>query len=275
MTATSGPSPTENLRARLLADLDDEKLPAVTSGKRRLLLIAGAGSGKTEVVARRIAWWVATGTPKESIVAVTFEERAAEEMKFRVRKYVEAITSPGEDTTLGGMYVGTIHAYCLRLLRELAPAEYHNYDVIDDVARAALVQLGYYDLLGLPALRAALSEQRPYPLSEAETMERFLLAYDLLNEHGELAVRLPSTPSPQDLGRAERAWCKEASLGVDVGASGEAQAFASSAARYYAYLRCRRFLDFSTSQSEAVHMLKENDELLGKLRMRVTHLVVY
>jgi DNA helicase-2/ATP-dependent DNA helicase PcrA len=274
VTATSGPASTANVRASLLDDLDDEKLPAVTSGKRRLLLIAGAGSGKTEVVARRIAWWVATGVPKESIVAFTFEERAAEEMKFRVRKYVEAITSPGEDTTLGGMYVGTIHAYCLKILRELAPAEYHNYDVIDEVARAALVQLGYYDLLGLPAFQAALSEQSTDTLSAAETMERFLLAYDLLNEHGELAVRLPTTPTPQDLGRAERDWCKEASLGVDVGASLEAQAFASSAARYYAYLRCRRFLDFSTSQSEAVHMLKKNDDLLDKLRARVTHLVV-
>lgn len=258
----------------LLEGLDDEKLPAVTSTKRLLLLIAGAGSGKTEVVARRIAWWVATGVRKDSIVAFTFEERAAEEMKFRVRKYVEAITPPGDDATLGGMYVGTIHAYCLRILRELAPEQYHNYDVIDEVARAALVHRGFHGVLGLPAFREALSRGSSYPVSEMATIERFLVGYDLLNEHGELEVQLPTTPAPRDLGSEERAWCKEAYLTVDVGTDDEARTFATSAARYYAYLRCRRFLDFSTSQSEAVRLLRGNGDTLDRLRGRVTHLVV-
>lgn len=103
----------------LLAGLTDEQRNAVMSVLADFFIIAGAGSGKTEVMARRIALWVRDGVPKESIVAFTFTEKAAEEMKFRIRKHVQAVTPQGEDATLGGMYVGTIHGFCLKLLREL------------------------------------------------------------------------------------------------------------------------------------------------------------
>jgi DNA helicase-2/ATP-dependent DNA helicase PcrA len=134
----------------LLKDLTRDQRKAVQSGKKRLLLIAGAGSGKTEVMARRVGWWVGVNrVAKESIVAFTFTEKAAEEMKFRIREKLQTISPPGSDATLGGMYVGTIHSFCLKMLRELRPARYHNFDVLTDMARIALVQRGYHGLLGL------------------------------------------------------------------------------------------------------------------------------
>jgi superfamily I DNA/RNA helicase len=60
------------------------------------------------------------GAEKKGIVAFTFTEAAAEELKFRIRAWLELMCLPGEDSTLGGMYVGTMHGFCLTALRDLA-----------------------------------------------------------------------------------------------------------------------------------------------------------
>ena len=100
----------EEIQQLLLDNLTDDQRKAVRSGKRRVLVVAGAGSGKTEIMARRVAWWVGVeSVPKEKIVAFTFTERAAEEMKFRIRSWIQKITPEGQDVALGDMYIGTIH----------------------------------------------------------------------------------------------------------------------------------------------------------------------
>lgn len=265
----SGSSQTAADIKRLLLDgLTPDQQKAVRSRKRRVLIVAGAGSGKTEVMARRVAWWVAVeGVPKDSIVAFTFTERAAEEMKFRIRSHIQRITPPDRDATLSNMCVGTIHGFCLKLLRELRPDTYHNFDVLDDAARLALVQRGYHTLLGLAGFEGAL-RTRQYA-----TMGQFLLAYDLLNEYAALDVRLASAVPPHDLAE-EAEWCKAAVLQTSVGKRDAAKTFAVSAARYYAYLRSRRFLDFSTSQSELVRLLDKEPAVLAEVRGRLTHVVV-
>ncbi|GGO64364.1 ATP-dependent DNA helicase [Nonomuraea cavernae] len=263
-----------DVRAELLRGLSSEAQTIVTSDARRLLVIAGAGAGKTEAMARRIAWWHAhDGIPKDQIVAFTFTEQAAEEMKFRIRKYIQVVEQPGVDPSLGGMYIGTIHGFCLNTLRNLWPDDYHNDDVIDDVARYSLVQEGYNFLLGLQTLEEALRDEsgKPYS-SRGRTIEYFLQAYDLLNEYDQLAVELPPGPRP-DIG-AEQEWCKQAQLLTRVGEGPVAEAFARAAARYYAYLRCRHFLDFSTAQSELTRRLRVDDAALARLRASITHLVV-
>lgn len=262
-----------NAKEKLLADLNEHQKTVVKSDQRRLLVIAGAGSGKTEVMARRIAWWVSvTGVAKDTIVAFTFTERAAEEMKFRIRRHIQSVTPPTEDVTLGGMYVGTIHGYCLKLLRELRPDDYHNYDVIDEGSRLALVQRGYGFILGLPKLQKALSTA-DRNAGRFETIDYFLNAYDLLNEYAELRVQLASKTPPHEL-KQEQEWCKAGVLLTNVGSGPVAEAFALSAGRFYSYLRCRRFLDFSTSQSELVRLLQADKAALKCLRDKSTHLVV-
>lgn len=252
----------------LLKNLTEKQRDAVRSGKRRLLIIAGAGSGKTEVMARRVAWWVAVKeVPKDKIVAFTFTERAAEEMKFRIRSHIEKVTAEGEPVTLGRMYIGTIHGFCLQMLRQLRPDDYHNFDVIDEAARFALVQRGFNDILGLRGLKNALGK------SQFDTMWSFLESYDLMNEYGLLDVRLPSGIAPHSLSE-EAEWCKKAAIASDVGTGDVPDAFGVSAARYYAYLKCRRFLDFSTSQAEFLRLLKEDKEFLRAVRERVSHLVI-
>lgn len=259
------------IKTALLDNLTKDQRAAVKFAKRRELIVAGAGSGKTEVMARRIAWWVGVEkVPKDNIVALTFTEKAAREMKFRVRRWVGAVTPSGQDVNLGGMYVGTIHGYCLEKLREFWPDTYHNFDILDESARSALLLRGFSGLLGLQGLRSALGAQT----SQSDTLAQFVTAYDQLHEHNRFDVQLPAGEPPYQLGQQERDWCINARLLTDVGSDKMSEAFATSAARYYAYLRCRRFLDFSTSQTEFLRRLNNDNARLRALKRQNIHIVV-
>src|SRR5438093_7028761 len=94
----------------LLDRLNPEQLAAVTLPHASALILAGAGSGKTRVLTTRIAWLLATGQVHPlAILAVTFTNKAAKEMLTRL-----AALTP---INLRGMWVGTFHGLCNRMLR--------------------------------------------------------------------------------------------------------------------------------------------------------------
>ncbi len=116
----------------ILARLNEPQRKAVTFGEGPLLILAGAGSGKTRVITHRIAWLVGSQAvaPRE-IVAVTFTNKAAGEMRERVERRL------GHD--IGGAYIGTFHAFGLRVLRANALAAGYSpsfviYDTTDQLA---------------------------------------------------------------------------------------------------------------------------------------------
>jgi len=121
-----------------LINLTEEQLKVVNHLKGNLQIIACAGSGKTEVVSRRIANLVTTGVSPESIVAFTFTERAAEELKTRIREILDDICPDRPD--IGEMFVGTIHSFCFEMLKELKP-RYRGFDVLDDSRRFAFLSM--------------------------------------------------------------------------------------------------------------------------------------
>lgn len=102
-------------------------------------IIASAGSGKTEVVSQRVASLVADGVAPDSIVAFTFTKRAAAELKDRIRQRVEERSGASTVDLLGGLFVGTIHAYCFRLLQTYVP-RYESYDPLDENQMVAFLQ---------------------------------------------------------------------------------------------------------------------------------------
>src|SRR4051812_5172514 len=95
----------------LLAGLNEPQRAAVVHQGTPLLVVAGAGSGKTRVLTRRIAWLVSQrGAHPGSILAITFTNKAAAEMKERV----EALVGPRSRL----MWVSTFHSACVRILRK-------------------------------------------------------------------------------------------------------------------------------------------------------------
>ena len=83
------------------------------------------------MVSQRVADLLADGFPAESIVAFTFTERAADELKNRIVHRVEDRLDTAALDQLAGLFVGTIHSFCFRLLQQRVP-RYETYDVLDD-----------------------------------------------------------------------------------------------------------------------------------------------
>jgi DNA helicase-2/ATP-dependent DNA helicase PcrA len=115
-----------------LTKLNPEQREAVLHLDGPLLILAGAGSGKTRVITYRIAYIIGDGHAEaDQVLAVTFTNKAAQEMRERVTALI------GEDAE--GIWLSTFHALCARLLRREAPKiglsrDFVIYDSSDQVA---------------------------------------------------------------------------------------------------------------------------------------------
>ena len=140
---------------KALSSLNPAQRDAVVSTEGPLLILAGAGSGKTRVITVRIGHIISTGLASaDQVLAVTFTNKAAEEMRGRVEQLL------GEDCRQS--WVSTFHSLCARLLRREAPAiglsrDFVIYDSSDQLAvvKQALKKLDIDDKMIPP--RAALS----------------------------------------------------------------------------------------------------------------------
>lgn len=120
--------------------LTKSQLRAIEHNGRNLQLIACAGSGKTEVVARRVVHLLTPGQldslAPANIVAFTFTEKAAAELKERIVTRTRGAL--GDIPGLAEMFVGTIHAFCLELIKTEVP-QYLKYEVLNDVQQGLFV----------------------------------------------------------------------------------------------------------------------------------------
>ena len=142
----------KELGNKILKGLNSEQKKAVTHGQGPLLIIAGAGTGKTTVITRRVAWLILSNLVKtDQVLALTFTDKAAQEMEERIDKllpygYVD-------------LWISTFHSFCERILQQHAldiglPL---NFKLLNQAQQSFLVQdnfdkfdLDYYRPLGNP-----------------------------------------------------------------------------------------------------------------------------
>ena len=131
----------------LLSDLDPAQVEAVKQTEGPVLILAGAGSGKTRVLTYKVAYLISQGTNPNSILAVTFTNKAANEMRVRISKLIgnsKSLIDKDKKThsqfTIHNLpFVGTFHAFCAKLLRIDGkyigiPAGYLIYDDDDSLS---------------------------------------------------------------------------------------------------------------------------------------------
>ncbi|WP_329176817.1 ATP-dependent helicase [Streptomyces sp. NBC_01477] len=118
-------------------DFTDAQRVAIQTCDDNLLIVACAGSGKTEVISQRIAGLLGQpGVEPKNIVAFTFTEKAAGELKERVHSRIHQLH--GEIHGLAEMYIGTMHGYALELLHSHVP-EAFKYNVLNDVQTRLII----------------------------------------------------------------------------------------------------------------------------------------
>jgi DNA helicase II / ATP-dependent DNA helicase PcrA len=149
------------------------QLEAISHRKGHLQIIACPGSGKTEAVSQRIAGMIQEGIGTKTIAAFTFTEKAAEELKNRVRGILEKDCPDRSD--IGEIFIGTIHEFCFQMIREIEPV-YRTYDVLDDARRVAFLAKpqNFFSKVGLVKLK------NHHDLRHYDTINRFMYSSDVL-----------------------------------------------------------------------------------------------
>ncbi len=126
----------------LLDHLNPQQREAVLATEGPVLVLAGAGSGKTRVITHRVAHLIAQGVPAAAILSVTFTNKAAEQMRQRVAALLQASGQIAAEP-----WSGTFHAFCARLLRREAPrlGLRRDFAIYDDDDQLSIVKQALKD----------------------------------------------------------------------------------------------------------------------------------
>ncbi len=218
-----------------LNTLNPPQRQAVEQTEGALIILAGAGTGKTRVISYRIAHMVAKGYDPQSIVAMTFTNKAAREMRERI----SALCGPRAK----GLHVGTFHSFCLAILRR-----YTKYTDLD----AKFTLIGTSEQLEF--VRRAIDEngwsglyQPPILLERIGRCKNLLLC-------------------PHDLGSDH---CGSLGLG-----EGDVRVLKLVYTHYQRQLRLNRVIDFDDCIFEFIKLLKTHDEVRHKICSALRYFLV-
>jgi len=253
----------------LLDGLSRDQRRAVTHGEGPLLVVAGAGTGKTQVITRRIAWLIATRRAKPSeILALTFTDKAAEEMQARVDRLVPYGFT---DAT-----ISTFHAFGDRVLRESAlelglPTDVRVLSRPETVLflreRLFAFDLDAYRPLGDPtrfldALAAHFSRCKDEDVSPA----------DYAAFVGRLVEAAAAADARATAPRATAADREAAAVAADLARrQGE---LAAAYARYQDLMAEAGHVDFGDQVSLALRLLRQSPSARDRLRRRIRYILV-
>ena len=247
----------------LLGGLNPDQMRAVTHGEGPLLVVAGAGTGKTQVITRRIAWLVATRRAKPGeVLALTFTDKAAEEMALRVDQLVPY----GYTDTA----ISTFHAFGDRIIREFA-LELGLPTDVRVLSRAEVViflrehlfefELDEYRPLGDPTrFLAALASLFSRCKDEDVPPDRYIEhAARLADQAATLAAAADADPDAVDAARELAR--RQAEI-------------ARAYARYQELLAANGFIDFGDQVALALRLLRTSPAARETVRARFRYILV-
>ena len=168
----------------ILADLNAAQREAVAAEPGNLLVLAGAGSGKTRVLVHRIAWLIrADGVSPNAVLAVTFTNKAAREMRHRIETMLGLPTH--------GMWVGTFHGLAHRLLKQhwSEAGLPQNFQILDSDDQLRLVKRVCRELDLDEALRRTVRDTRRFARKQRNWM-RVLGFEEVRRDHEARAMAL-------------------------------------------------------------------------------------
>ena len=217
-----------------------EQRKAIKTVDQNLQIIACAGSGKTQVISARIVHILKTkksqGITPANIVAFTFTEKAAGELKDRIHRLCK--TELGTDHGLAEMFVGTIHGYCLNLLQAPPLYQFLKYTVLTDIQQRLLIDRN-----------SSKSGLTSVPLLAGGHLERWKdspLYQQIIGVCGEGNVDMEKVPA-----------------GVK-----------ATIKQYYDLLEEKKFLDYTMIIAHAVTEIAKNPDLRDKVAKQLKYLTV-
>lgn len=221
-------------------ELTPQQNKAIGEPVVNMQLIACAGSGKTEVVARRVVRLLDLKGPDKllpaNIIAFTFTDKAAGELKERI--VTRCREQLGDIVGLAELYVGTIHGFCLDLLKTEVP-EYLKYEVLNEVQQGLFI-----DRNSAKSGLTASTDLNGNPLRRYRDTQHYIAALSHLREAGTIEDQLADCTVLD---------------GLDM---------------YRDLLEGRRYFDYSAILELAVGELTNNRDLRGRLSDRLRYLIV-
>lgn len=157
-----------------LKNLTIEQKEAVISDAKYSRIIAAAGSGKTKTVVSKVLRLIDQGAEPSSVVAFTFTEKAAAELKQRIYENAGKCLVPEVAEKIGAITASTIHAFCLNLIQ--SKSQYANHALLDESQTMALL-LRFGPAIGIPKTRPVGEK-----LSYQARCERFISSFDVMND---------------------------------------------------------------------------------------------
>lgn len=213
----------------------DAQKKAIKQIKGNVQIIACAGSGKTQTISARIARIILSGTPKDQILAFTFTEKAANEMKLRIRAQLEE--EMPEDPEIGGMYIGTIHSFCFQYLKEIKP-EFRNYDIISENKQLLFLSRNSRDIGITNLIKTRVPPFIP--------LFRFIKTVEIIKQN-----QISKDNICQDNPEFYKCFCK-----------------------YLETMNKHKFLDFATIIEKLVYILENEPNELLQIRKKIRYVVV-
>ncbi|MGB8800678.1 MAG: UvrD-helicase domain-containing protein [Candidatus Acidiferrales bacterium] len=237
----------------LLEKLNERQREAVLTTEGPLLVLAGAGTGKTRVITYRVAHLIEMGVPGSAILAVTFTNKAATVMKERIG---ELLRSTGRDAS--DVWVSTFHSFCARLIRRESqhlglPRDFAIYDDDDQTAavKRALAQLELStDDYPPRSMRAQISYAKNHGLTSEEMAASAAEARDDVRQKAAEVFRVYN----EILHKAAALDFDDLLLRAVELLRGHADVRAAWNARFH-YLMVDEFQDTNRSQEELVRLL--------------------